>query len=111
MSKASEVALLDVSAMEYPDRLTAAALQGLVNRDGPKLFLNWGIYDDPSARRTNEVFLSDEIWYSTYRDAIGNQDLLNLEYYRSRYGISAVAINGLDAAVERFRGHIDGAVV
>jgi len=39
------VTILDVSALDYPDRLIATSLQGLANRQGPKLFLNFGVYD------------------------------------------------------------------
>ena len=64
------ISVLDVSAMDYPTRLCAAVLQGLLNRRGTCVFLDYGIYDDPAARRTNEVFLDDALWFSKYRDEL-----------------------------------------
>lgn len=46
------VFLLDVSRLDYEDRLTASSLQGLANRDGRRLFLDHGRYDEPGSRRT-----------------------------------------------------------
>ncbi len=111
MGISSRVIMLDVSRMDYAERLTAAAFQGLVNRDGPRLYLNWGIYDDPAARRTNEIFLPDEIWYSTFREAIGNQDLRNLEYFKSRYGFTVSELPDLDSVLDEFPADVSGAVV
>lgn len=85
MPPEKSVKVLDVSALSYPQRLCAAALQGLINRDGPHVFLDYGIYDDPAARRTNEVFLDDELWYSKYRDLLGYQDRRNLDYYQEAH--------------------------
>jgi hypothetical protein len=75
------VSVLDVSALDYSTRICAAALQGLLNRTGARVFLDYGIYDDPAARRTNEVFLDDELWFSKYRDLLGYQDRRNMAYY------------------------------
>lgn len=55
----SLIQVLDVSQFSYVERVCAATQQGLVNRNGPMLYLDYGIYDDPAARRTNEVFLDD----------------------------------------------------
>ena len=52
-----------------------------MNRSGPLLFLDIGIYDDPAARRTNEIFMEDDLWYGKYRALLGNQDQRNLAYY------------------------------
>jgi hypothetical protein len=38
-----------------------AALLGLLNRNGPTFFLDYGIYDDPNAQRTNGVFLDEAV--------------------------------------------------
>ena len=84
-----KIVVVDVSALDYPMRLCAAALQGLLNRAGPKVFLDYGIYDDPAARRTNEVFLDDELWFGKYRDLLGYQDRHNLEYYREAHGFDS----------------------
>lgn len=105
------VALLDVSHLAYPDRLTATALQGLVNRQGPRLFLNFGIYDEPSARRTNEDFLPDAIWQAKFRPYLGNQDEHNLAYYRSIYDLEITPVDSLAAAVELFRSELKGVVI
>ncbi len=73
--------------MGYPQRLCAAVLQGLLNREGTRVFLDYGIYDDPAARRTNEVFLDDALWYGKYRDLLGYQDRQNMDYYREAHGL------------------------
>ena len=85
-----DVQVLDVSALSYAQRLLAAALQGLVNRDGPHLYLDWGIYDDVCARTTNEVFLPEDIWQAKYRPYVGHTDRLNLAYYQEALGLGAL---------------------
>lgn len=84
------IALLDVSSLTYPQQLAAASLQGLANREGPCLYLDWGIYDDVRTRTTNEVFLPEEIWQAKYRTYVGDSDLLNLAHYRETYGYGYV---------------------
>ena len=81
------VTLLDVSGWDYASRLAAASLQGLLNRSGPRLFLDYGYYDDIEARKTNEMFMPDDLWYGKYRDAIGPQDQRNLAYYQQVYDL------------------------
>lgn len=103
--------VLDVSQCSYAERVSAAALQGLVNRDGPRLFLDYGIYDDPLARRTNEVFLDDEIWYGKYRDLLGAQDQRNLAYYQQEHAASSQVLPNLSTAVEKYCGHLHGCVL
>jgi hypothetical protein len=103
--------VLDVNPLSYADRVTAATLQGLVNRRGPRLFLDYGIYDDPLARRTNEVFMADEIWYGKYRRLLGAQDQHNLEYYRREHNAAAAPLTGLDAAVKKYRDTLKGCVL
>ncbi len=108
--------LLDVSGMDYAGRLTAAALQGLLNRDGPNLFLNYGIYDDPAARRTNEDFLPEDIWLEKYREYLGNQDLHNLEAYKAFYRLTIrtpelAGMSGLGEILAQHKDQVAGAVV
>jgi hypothetical protein len=103
--------ILDVFACAYPQRLCAAALQGLVNRAGPRIFLDYGIYDDPQARRTNEVFLDDAIWFGKYRALLGNQDQHNLDYYRQAHGFETRAAASLEALVEKYNGQLQGCAV
>ncbi len=105
------VAALNVSKFPYADRLTAACLQGLANREAPRLFLDFGIYDDPSARRTNEDFLPDAIWHSKFRAAVGDQDAHNLAYYRKRFGLRVSRLRDLRAAVRTHRDLLQGLVV
>jgi hypothetical protein len=105
------VGALDVSHLPYADRLTATCLQGLANRQAPRLFLNFGIYDDPSARRTNEDFLPDAVWHEKFRSAVGNQDAHNLAYYRKRFGLTISRLRDLRAAVRAFRDRVQGLVV
>ena len=103
--------ILDVSASTYAERVTAAALQGLLNRSQPTLFLNYGIYDDPAARRTNEVFLDDEIWFGKYREMLGNQDLLNLAYYQQEHGFLTENSSDLARVVLENRALLKGCVI
>ena len=110
-SPSNPIELLDVSALPYEKRLCAAALQGLVNRVGPRLFLDYGIYDDPLARRTNEVFLDDELWYGKFREQLGNQDQHNLDYYRQAHGLQVQAIASLEEAIRQQRDLLNGLVI
>ncbi len=103
--------VLDISACSYAERLCAAALQGLVNRDGPTVFLDYGIYDDPSARRTNEVFLDDALWFGKFRQQLGNQDQHNLAYYREAHRFEFTALPGLDELVRKYREQLKGCVI
>lgn len=109
--KPIDIDILDVSGLSYSERLCAAALQGLVNRTGPVLFLNYGVYDDPAARRTNEVFLDDALWFGKFRDLLGNQDQRNLEYYCREHGFRPRLVAGLDALILKYRDQINGCVL
>lgn len=106
-----EVDVLDVSKMDYTARITAASFQGLINRDGPRLFLDYGIYDDPSARKTNEDFLPDDLWYSKYREAIGHSDLNNLEYYKKLYPLMLNFTTDFFALLKKHQKTLKGAVI
>ncbi|HLC04551.1 MAG TPA: hypothetical protein VJK02_16065 [Anaerolineales bacterium] len=111
-AKASHpVCVLEVSRLGYADRLIATSLQGLVNREGPRLFLDFGIFDDPSARRTNEDFLPEAIWRDKFRDVLGNQDQHNLSYYRKKHGLRVVSARDLEAAILQYRSALTGVVV
>ena len=110
-SPSKTIEILNVSALPYEKRLCAAALQGLVNREGPILFLDYGIYDDPDARRTNEVFLDDAIWYGKFREQMGNQDQHNLAYYQQAHGFQVQNIASLEDAIRMHRERLNGAVV
>jgi len=105
LSKNKHVTVLDVSQSSYAERVCAAVLQGLVNREQPILFLDYGIYDDPQARRTNEVFIDDEDWYGRYRGLLGAQDQRNLAYYQHEYGFTVDQAPGL---FELVSGHLTG---
>jgi len=107
----SIIDVLDVSACTYAERLCAAALQGLVNRASPRLYLDYGIYDDPAARRTNEVFMPDEMWFGRYREMLGAQDRRNLAYYTQEHGALGVEVSGLAELVRKYAGELDGCVV
>lgn len=110
MSPAPKIAVVDVSTFDYPRRLCAAALQGLLNRDGTHVFIDYGIYDDPGARRTNEVFLDDDLWYGKYRDLLGYQDRNNLEYYRDAHGLQFKKVS-LDRLIRDNLDSLNGYVV
>ena len=78
MSPENQIIVLDVASASYAEKVTASAVQGIINRRAPKVFLDYGYYDDPAARRTNEIFMDDEFWYGKYRAMLGNQDQNNL---------------------------------
>jgi len=108
---AFQIETFDVAGKPYALRLCAAALQGIVNRSGPIIFLDYGIYDDPDARRTNEVFLDDALWYGKYRAMLGNQDQHNLAYYRQAHGFQTQASESLDELVNQHRENLHGCVL
>ena len=110
MAPKYSVSVLDVSNFSYDDRVTAAALQGLVNRDGPVLFLDYGIYDDPDDRTTNEDTMPEEIWQAKFRPFLGNQDRHNLDGYKKLYTIDEQPLSGLEEAV-KLRPSLKGAVL
>ena len=103
--------VLDVSELSFSGRVCAAALQGLVNRKGATLYLDYGFYDDPSARRTNEEFIDDENWFGKYRAFLGNQDEHNIEYYRKTHGFDIEELSSLSEALNKFRNDYDGLVI
>lgn len=105
------ITVLDVSQFSYAERVCAAALQGLLNRTKPSIYLDYGIYDDPTARRTNENFLDDEIWYSKYRDMLGNQDQHNLDYYRKKFNLDISTSSDLNNLIAQHIETLTGLVV
>jgi hypothetical protein len=105
------VIVLDVSQLSYAGRVTAACLQGLVNRERPALFLEYGIYDDPAARKTNEDIMPDDVWYGKFREYLGNQDRHNLDAYKKIYPIQEQIATSLVEIVEHFRSALHGAVI
>lgn len=106
-----EIDVLDVSQLSYSERLSAAALQGLANRSGAHVFLDYGIYDDPLARRTNEVFLDDEHWYGKYRALLGAQDQRNLEYYRQEHEAQVHPVKVLSELIQKYKSILKGCVI
>jgi hypothetical protein len=110
-SSSFQIETLDVSGKPYAYRLCAAALQGIINRRAPTVYLDYGIYDDPDARRTNEVFLDDETWYGKYRTLLGNQDQRNLEYYRQVHGFQTQVVNSLDELIRKHKESFNGYVL
>jgi hypothetical protein len=106
-----QVTVLDVSHMKYEDQVTAASLQGLVNRDQPSLFLDYGVYDDPESRKTNEAFISEDLWQEKFRDFLGRQDRLNLTAYEKMYPIEEQNENDLEEVVKQFIPILKGFVI
>ncbi len=111
MAAAFEVDLLDITALGYAERLTASALQGLANRQGPALYLLNQNYDDPGTRKTNVVHMTDDNWYKKYRAYIKDNDAANLEYYRKAYPLKTHTLAGLAEAVQKYRHLLHGVVV
>ncbi len=105
------VDLLDVSQLSYQERLTANCLQGLVNRDGAKLFLDYGTYDDPGTRTTNSVQMTEENWFGKYREVLKRNDLDNLDYYRGEYGFEINQLEDLPSALKKYKDYVKGLVL
>lgn len=111
MNASYSIIVLDVSNFSFADQITAATLQGLVNREQPALFLDYGIYDDPNARRTNEDTMPEDIWQAKYRQYLGNQDRHNLEGYKQFYTIDTQESDSLNEVVKHFLSIVKGVVV
>lgn len=111
MTNTYPIIVLAVDGMKYEDQVTAATLQGLANRSQPSMFLDYGIYDDPESRKTNEDFISEELWKEKFRDALGKQDQLNLDAYEKIYPLEPQRIGSLEEAIEHFLPIIRGFVV
>jgi len=103
--------LLNVSSLSYEERLTANSLQGLVNRAGAVLFLDYGNYDDPGTRKTNSVQMTEENWFGKYRQVLNRNDLDNLDYYQKEFGFSINTLQSLDEALEKYQHLLQGIVV
>lgn len=105
------VSILDVSKLDYARRLTANSLQGLVNRKGPLLFLDYGVYDEPGSRKTNSVQMTEKNWFGKYRKYLLHNDRDNLAYYRGIYDLKIRTIRSLEEAIQQFRPTLKGMVV
>jgi hypothetical protein len=111
MNPKTTVELLDVSDFTYAERLTANSLQGLVNRTGAHLFLDYGNYDDPGTRKTNSVQMTEEDWLGKYRDVLKRNDLDNLDYYIKEYDLQVHKLKDLLAGIFKYRDVLAGMVV
>ncbi|MDO9086817.1 MAG: GxGYxYP family putative glycoside hydrolase [Anaerolineaceae bacterium] len=111
MTETHSITVLDVNKFSYAERVCAATLQGLVNRISPSIYLDYGVYDDPTARRTNENFLDDEIWYAKYRDLLGNQDQRNLDYYQNKYDLIISSVSDLNELISQHIDSIAGLII
>lgn len=105
------VDLLDISQLNYAERLTANCLQGLVNRQGTKLFLDYGAYDDPGSRTTNSIQMTEENWFGKYRQYLKRNDLNNLDYYRSEHSFGVNQLKDMASALLKNREILKGLVV
>lgn len=111
MELPSSIDLLDISYLNYPERLTANCLQGLANRSGAMLFLDYGNYDDPGTRRTNSVQMTEENWFGKYRQVLKRNDLDNLDYYKEEFGFDVRRLPSLDDAIKKYQHHLNGLVL
>lgn len=111
MNQSSTITVIDVSRFSYAERVCIAAVQGLVNRTSPSIYLDYGIYDDPTARRTNENFMDDDIWYAKYRDLLGNQDQRNLDYYQKKFNLNILTVSILEELITQHLDMFSGMVV
>jgi hypothetical protein len=105
------VDLLDISRLQYAERLTASSLQGLANRGGPRLFLDHGTYDDPGSRTTNSVQMTEEDWHGKYRAYLKTNDRDNLGFYCSVLPLDITLQESLASAIHAHAGCLKGLVV
>jgi len=103
--------LLDVSELTYAERLTANSLQGLANRSGAHLYLEYGNYDDPGTRKTNSVQMTEEDWIGKYRDVLKRNDLDNLDHYVAEYDLEIHKLKDLLAGIFKYRDLLGGMVI
>nr|NIW44622.1 hypothetical protein [Gammaproteobacteria bacterium] len=110
-SSKNPIFLIDCSNLELDEKLTCVSLQGVLNRNAPRLFLDYGYYDKLSDRTTNEEFINDELWFGTYRSMIGRQDIRNLEYYQSRYQLDVQGVADYRQLMRDFKTSFRGCVI
>lgn len=103
--------LLDISSLDYASRLTANSLQGLVNRKGAYLFLDYGIYDDPGTRTTNSVQMTEDNWFGKYRDVLKRNDLDNLDFYTKVHKLDVNKLKNLEASIGKYKDDLKGFVI
>jgi len=111
MSPQPTIDVLDASPLTYDERVTAATAQGILNRAGPRVFLDYGCYDDPQSRRTNEVFMDDKHWYGKYRPLLGDQDQNNLDYYCREHGFKTRKVKDLETLIRTNRTTFKGFII
>ncbi len=111
MTQPFSIIVIDVSRFSYAERVCIAAVQGLVNRTTARIYLDYGIYDDPTARRTNEIFMDDEIWYAKYRELLGNQDQRNLDYYQKKFDLTLTKSTSLIEIITQNQDLFSGMVI
>jgi hypothetical protein len=111
MADSYRITVLDVSEMSYADRVTAATLQGLANREKPSMFLDNGVYDDPESRKTNEDFIPEDLWREKFRNFLGRHDRHNLDAYKKIYPIEENNAHDLEQVIKQFLPIIKGFVV
>ncbi len=102
---------LNLAELSYEDRLTAAGLEGLANRERPQLMLDWGRYDDVADRTTNEVFIPDDVWQAKYKEFIGFQDRENQKFYEKTFKLKFSHLKSLTEAIKKYRQYVAGIVV
>ena len=105
------VSVLDVSKLDYARRLTATSLQGFVNRKGPLLFLDYGVYNEPGSRKTNSVQMTEKNWFGKYRKYLLHNDRDNLAFYQEIYKLQVQTIRNLEETIKQFLPLLKGVVV
>ncbi len=109
--KPRQITVLTIEGMNYARRLTANSLQGLVNRRGALLYLDYGSYDDPSTRRTNSVQMTEEDWFNKYRAVLLHNDQDNLAYFKHEFQLEIETLDSLESAIRIFRDDLQGMVI
>ena len=104
--------VLDVSKLDYARRFKLRdSLQGLVNRKGPLLFLDYGVYDEPGSRKTNSVQMTEKNWFGKYRKYLLHNDRDNLAFYQEIYGLQVQTIRNFEETIKQFLPSLKGMVV
>jgi len=107
----NDVYLINCEQFDFDDKLTCTSLQGLLNRAGPVLFLDYGYYDKLSDRTTNEEFINDELWFGKYRAMVGRQDARNLAEYKERFHLEPQEISDFRQLIREYKSQFRGFVV
>ena len=102
----STVWQFDVEKIGYPELVAATALQGLANREAPRVFLQTGARDWIMSLKSKEVTHSPAV-QEKYR---GVDDIWR-EYYAARHGLKFKDVASLDELVSKVGHGVKGTIL